>query len=129
MLSFRLIPKRALLIAVCIVALAALFILNPVEQPLMPKCPFKLLTGLSCPGCGFQRAAHAFLHGRWGEAWAYNPFLLYALPWLFAVALTEWGMTGERKLRWQRIVEGKVAVWTYLLLFIAWGVMRNVWGI
>ena len=46
----------------------------------MPKCSFKLLTGLSCPGCGLQRAVHALLNGEPMKAIQYNYFLVYSGP-------------------------------------------------
>lgn len=36
-------------------------------------CPFRLLTGLPCPGCGTTRAVGALLAGDLPEAWALNP--------------------------------------------------------
>ena len=48
-----------------------------------PKCPFKSITGLMCPGCGSQRAIYQTLHGNIGEAMRLNalflPVVLYAL--------------------------------------------------
>ena len=35
---------------------------NPSDIAIFPKCPFLLLTGLKCPGCGSQRAIHSLLH-------------------------------------------------------------------
>ena len=68
-----------------------LYYINPTQYWFMPKCPFKLITGLNCPGCGIQRAIHALLHGRFTEAIKYNYFLIYSLPYatLFVV---EWMM-------------------------------------
>lgn len=117
---------RFSVIAVAALVAAALFFLDPTEFRFFPRCPFKLLTGWDCPGCGFQRAAHAVLHGHWDEAWRYNPFLLYSIPYLLAVMLTEWVWRGERQDRWRRVVEGRRAVWLYLVLFCVWGVVRNL---
>ena len=36
-------------------------------------CPFKHLTGIDCPGCGFQRSVLALLKGNWMESWHYYP--------------------------------------------------------
>ncbi len=47
---------------------------------LMPRCTFKVITGYDCPGCGFQRALHALLHGHVAEAWHYNAFAFFAVP-------------------------------------------------
>lgn len=38
-----------------------------------PLCPFKLLTGLPCPGCGGLRAANALIHGEVSLALYTNP--------------------------------------------------------
>jgi hypothetical protein len=47
-------------------------------------CPFKYLTHFDCPGCGFQRAVIALLHGNLQES-----FLLYppAIPFLASAIL------------------------------------------
>lgn len=45
-----------------------------------PVCLFKALTGWDCPGCGSQRALHAMLHGNFGAAWRFNPFIFFAVP-------------------------------------------------
>lgn len=93
----------------------------------MPRCPSKLITGYDCPGCGIQRAVHAALHGRFAEAWAYNRFLVYSIPYSLCVMLTEWVWRGERQEQWRKVFEGKVAIWTYIVLFFLWGIVRNVW--
>ncbi len=38
-------------------------------------CPFKLLTGWPCPGCGMTRALWALAGFRFSEALAYHPFV------------------------------------------------------
>ena len=77
-----------------------LYFLDPVKYVLMPKCPFKMLTGLSCPGCGIQRAIHALLHGDVAGAVKYNFFLVYSGPYAMAFVVQRWVLTGE----WQRKV-------------------------
>lgn len=53
-------------------------------------CPFKLITGIPCPGCGGQRALFAVLQGNIIEAICINPlsvllilFAFIAPVWLF----------------------------------------------
>lgn len=43
-------------------------------------CPFRLLTGLPCPGCGMTRAWVFLAHGSVGDALMANPFALVTLP-------------------------------------------------
>ena len=59
----------------------------------MPHCTFKALTGYDCPGCGFQRALHAALHGEFAMAWhsklhriLFHPAVLTAI----LVAVVAW---------------------------------------
>lgn len=103
-----------------------LYTFNPMETALSPQCTFKLLTGLNCPGCGFQRAAHAALHGHFIEAARYNFFLIYALPYLFILILTEWVWKGRRRERWRRIFESGTAIKFYIISFFVWWIVRNI---
>lgn len=44
-------------------------------------CPFALLTGMACPGCGLTRAAAALVRGDVGAAWEFHPLVLLAVAW------------------------------------------------
>ncbi|MBR5918892.1 MAG: DUF2752 domain-containing protein, partial [Prevotella sp.] len=81
----------------------------------MPKCPVKLLTGLDCPGCGGQRAAHAMLQGDVAGAIRYNWFLLYAAPYLLLLVVERFFLRGECRQRVQRWAENKYVVWFYIV--------------
>ena len=52
------------------------------QNHLLP-CPFKYITGIDCPGCGFQRAVIALIQGN-----LHKSFLLYppAIPLLLFFA-------------------------------------------
>lgn len=118
---------KRIVIGIAIAAtLAVLYVLNPVEHQLMPKCPFKLLTGFSCPACGFQRATHAALHGRLGEALAYNYWFTFSLPYLGAVVTEKYVLRGAWKKKAESIVEHPVLIYTYVVTFFAWLVVRNI---
>ena len=57
------------------------FALDPARYP-FPRCPFLMLTGLYCPGCGSQRAFHALLHGQVGRAAGLNLLAVLCGPLL-----------------------------------------------
>ena len=63
-----------------------LFVLEPGKSILFPVCPFRALTGFTCPGCGSTRGMHQLLHGNIVAAFELNPLLLLALPF-FTYAL------------------------------------------
>lgn len=107
----------------------ALYFLNPTQYTFMPKCPVKLLTGWSCPGCGFQRAVHALLHGRFEEALKYNLFFVYAVPYLCAILFANLVMKDERKLKALKFLEGRFMAITYVIIFSVWFVVRNIYDI
>lgn len=72
-----------LLGGLCLLAAAPLARdLWPLVNELVPRCPFHVLTGLHCPGCGTWRALSAFVQGDWRLAAACNPILCLAVPLL-----------------------------------------------
>jgi hypothetical protein len=66
----------ALLLGGCV----GLALVDPTHGPTI--CPFKLATGLDCPGCGGTRAAHELLTGHLGRALDYNALAVVALPFI-----------------------------------------------
>jgi hypothetical protein len=61
---------------------AYLFFFEPGKSGFFPACPFRLLTGFNCPGCGTTRALHQILHGHFATAFTLNPLLLLAIPFI-----------------------------------------------
>lgn len=56
-------------------AIAAAAVLTPHDATAGPVvCPFRLMTGLPCPGCGLTRSWVFWLHGDWQAGLAANPF-------------------------------------------------------
>lgn len=111
----------------CVVAGLAWF--DPVKYAWMPKCPFRLLTGWSCPACGLQRAVHALAHGCAAEALAYNRFFVISIPYALALCWAHWGFPVRWRAPMRRALEHKRVVHAYLVLFCLWWLLRNVLGI
>ena len=122
--------KKGYLVILIILAGGIVFyFLDPSRYLFVPKCPFKLLTGFSCPGCGFQRSLHAFLHGHWLEALRYNWFLIASLPYALALVLDNWFLPQTQKGKWHEVLEHRYTIYTYIALFFIWWIVRNILGI
>ena len=109
--------------------LVVLTLVDPAQSIWIPKCPVKLLTGLQCPGCGFQRAAHALLHGDVLGALRFNWFLLYAVPYLLVLIAERFFLRGKWQQRIRRWAEDNRVVWSYVVVYFVWFVVRNIYGI
>ena len=59
-----------------------LFIYEPGRSGFFPVCPFRALTGFTCPGCGTTRGLHQLLHGHLAAAFMLNPLMALLLPCL-----------------------------------------------
>ena len=122
--------KLKLAAAVCVIVIIAILCrLDPVEYPLFPRCLFRQLTGLSCPGCGMQRFVHALANGHFAEAAAYNYFLLLLLPYVGLFILERCFLTGRARDRLRSLVEGRLVTTALAASIPIWFVVRNVLGV
>lgn len=99
---------------------------NPTQAAWIPKCPFKMLTGLQCPGCGGQRMAHALLEGHFREAISYNYYMLLAGPYVLAFIINWLMPDGKVRTKFKVFLEDNRLVWTYIITFCIWLVVRNI---
>lgn len=94
-----------------------------------PQCPVKLLTGLSCPACGIQRAVHAFLNNRWGEALTYNYFFVISIPYAIGVCVASVLRKIQKASHISDLFEHRVPAMIYVYCFFAWFIIRNIFEI
>jgi len=95
--------------------------MNDPEKGGFLSCPFRLLTGLLCPGCGSQRAVHDLLHLRIGEAFAHNGLLVVAVPLL----ALQWGYSRLNKVD-KPLSARNWVVWSWAVTVVGWGIFRNL---
>jgi hypothetical protein len=77
--------RRSTVVGIWLLLIAGavyLFIFEPGRTGFFPVCMFRLLTGLTCPGCGTTRALHELTHGHFEAAFTLNPLLILASPFL-----------------------------------------------
>ena len=118
--------KSAVLIIIAV--LAILYKLySPAEYILFPKCPFRVATGLQCPGCGSQRAIHYLLNLDIYNAIKENAILVFSIPYLLIGILFDTIRSDNRSfLKWRKILFGEKAIWGILSIIILFWVVRNI---
>ena len=95
----------------------------------MPKCPTKTLIGLSCPGCGIQRAMHELLHGNIIEAIKYNYYLIISGPYALLFCLVWMLPKNALSQKIITIIESRDVVNSFVASFFVWFMVRNVLNI
>lgn len=120
------VSRRLLTVAgiIAVAALIAVYYALPPDSGVYPRCMFRQLTGLDCPGCGSQRAIHALLHGDVAQAWHYNAMLIVGLP-LVALIAAAHTLRG----RWpalHRLLNSQTLILLILASIIGWTVIRNI---
>ncbi len=124
-------PVRVLsIIGILSIALAGAVFLyyHSPENNMWLICIVYRLCGYYCPGCGAGRACYSLLHGRFYQAFRYNPLLCLLLPWFglyFFICMVQWLIYGRET------VSQKIPAWvTYVILIIVvfYGIFRNIEG-
>ena len=101
-----------------------LYVFEPGRSGFFPPCPFRLFTGLTCPGCGTTRALHEMMHGHILAAFALNPLLFLALPFL-VFALLRYSSTAARNLRPPQSVLPAAYIYAIFFVIVGFWVFRN----
>ena len=117
---------QALLVALSVPAVATvLYFCDPAGAPVWAQCPFHLISGLHCPGCGSIRALHALVHGEVAAALGFNALAMTALPFL----AWPWLSNVSLALRGRRLPEPVLPRWVgwgVLAVVLAFWVLRNI---
>jgi len=103
-----------------------LFFFNPASpaNQWLPKCPFRLLTGWQCPGCGSTRACYQLLHLHPAAAFKLNPLFVLTLPFIVYgfLGYTRAAITGKPQ---RRVFIPSPYLWAWLVLMVCFWVFRN----
>lgn len=102
------------------------FSFNPAQNALFPKCPFYLLTGWQCPGCGSQRAVHHLLHLDVPSAFRSNALLVFSIPYVVLGFVFD-NHTSLRTTVLRKHIFGREAIMIVLLLITFFFIYRNIY--
>lgn len=119
-------PRPLLITLLAIAALAAIavyYLLDPATTP-FPRCPFRTLTGLLCPGCGSQRALHDILHLDIPAAFHHNALLVLSIP-LVTLQLIA-ALLRSSHPRFYRALNNRHLALSIAIILILWAILRNI---
>jgi hypothetical protein len=114
-------------VPVVLIALAAVMlrVFNPATVWFFPPCPFRLLTGYLCPGCGTLRALHQLLNGHLAAAFRLNPLMLLLLPCVgYSAASSALEIAFGRTL--PQVFLRPVYIWMLLAIIVLFWIGRNI---
>lgn len=117
--------KIALLTALLGCFVLIFFFFNPATELFVP-CPFYLITGFYCPGCGSQRAIHLLLHGDILGAFRFNPLMVLTLPILIyglGTTMTNWIFGTSYRFM---LFYNKLFIFGFFGLALIYWVLRNL---
>ncbi len=121
--------KNIIFLTAIVGGYCAFFIFNTgIFNNNITACPFKLITGIPCPGCGMGRATLSLVHLEIKRAFLYHPlvipfnvFIIISVGWLLRDII----MKQEFFMRFVKSRPNKwVMLSIFLLLAIIW--VRNI---
>lgn len=110
--------------AVAAIALLCLYGMVDPASHFFPRCIFKSLTGLDCPGCGSQRAIHSLLTGNLSAAWHYNAMLVASIPAVGLMMVA--GAMKNRVPRLYNALNSQAAILFWAVALMLWWILRNL---
>jgi hypothetical protein len=118
---------KLVFISIAVFAIALLYFFFDARQfTFFPKCPFYVLTGLYCPGCGSQRAISSLLHGEILPAIHFNLLLVTCLPLLFYSAVISVANYFNKRQIIKLIFYSPLFVKTFLVVVVCFAIVRNI---
>ncbi len=123
----EIVSKRLTILVLWLTIAAAaifLFVIEPGKGAFSPVCPFRALTGFTCPGCGTTRGLHQLLHGNLAAAFQLNPLFVVSLPFL-VYALLSYSNTVMRGRPIRRNTLQAKYIWALFGIVLLFWVFRN----
>ncbi|OLT29140.1 hypothetical protein BJF83_00550 [Nocardiopsis sp. CNR-923] len=112
--------------ALGLVGATLLHFVDPNEPGNYPTCPWLLLTGTQCPGCGTMRAVALVTHGDVLGAASMNPLLVFGFAPFLAYSYVRWFGDSLRRRTSPRRAAPLWFHWTLIVSILAFWVLRNL---
>lgn len=101
-----------------------LLLFEPGKSGFFLACPFRKITGFTCPGCGSTRAMHRLIHGDVIAAFQFNPLFVLALPLLLYVLVRYTDAAIRGKTLNPNRLNAKY-IWVLFVVILSFWIFRN----
>ena len=91
------------------------------------KCPFRLITGHKCPGCGASAMCLHFARGELHSAFASNPVLFFLFPLMAVCAAVKLVFVPRIMMPESKVY--KAVILGVVVLLLGFGIVRNIFSI
>lgn len=98
---------------------------DPNQPGHYPSCPFLLLTGYYCPGCGALRMIHALANGQVAEGFHRNPLAFLLIP-VLGYLWTRWVISTVRGEVISSALLRTSVIWAFTGVTLVYWVVRNL---
>ena len=79
---------RVFLIGLALVGIYTAWSGISLDRMTLIPCLFRVITDISCPGCGMTRACVSLAQGNITAAWHYHPFVFLVVPLALGISCT-----------------------------------------
>jgi type IV secretory pathway VirB2 component (pilin) len=121
--------KKVLIIAGAIITLVVPFFIwqhDANVESAQSLCPFKMATGLPCPGCGITKSFISIYQGDWLKSLSYHLFgpLAFVLSFIVILVLSIEIFSGKKYFRW--LVYNKKLAWGLAIVLMIYHFTRLI---
>ncbi|MET7301929.1 DUF2752 domain-containing protein [Embleya sp. NPDC005575] len=111
-------------LALLAAATAYVGLVDPRESGHYPPCPYLVVTGLPCPGCGGLRCVHALTHLDLSAALGYNALAVVLFP-LIGLLWLRWAVRTARGEPRRGLADPR-ALWGLLAVVVLFWIVRDL---
>ena len=117
--------RKAAFIAAFVVLVLAAYLISGVLFSFYIPCPFRLITGFKCPGCGLSHAATDFVRLDFRAAFRHNALFLPIYLYIVYAAIRSFlYSTGKKDPLTDKT--GKRIDIVFLVVILVWWFVRNI---
>lgn len=119
------VKRVAIIFFLLIIVGLVYYFVDPLSAEWMPKCFSKTIFGISCPGCGTQRAIHSVLKGDIVAAFFYNPLLILSVPYFLLIGVLDIKSIRVRHPKLHNAILGQKSIWIMVSILLIYTIARN----